>query len=74
MWVDGIEIERVEDNANCYIVDNTYFVVSNTQGDIMFVFNLEFQNKKLENFQKDIVQRTIFRYDIIKNIQDNCNS
>lgn len=71
MWVDGIEIERLKENGSCYLVDDNYIVVTDSEGRIIFSFNLEFNGVKTENLQKDVAQKTILRYDIIRKIQED---
>ena len=71
MWVDGIEIKRLIENENCYLVDDSYLVITDSDGRIIFTFNLKNNGKNVENLNVDIAQKTIMRYDVIKNIQQN---
>lgn len=69
MWVDGIEIERLRENESCYLVNDNFIVVTNTEGFIMFIFNLKHENKNTEYLPIEITQKCIQRYDIIRDIQ-----
>lgn len=69
MWVDGIEIERLRENESCYLVNDNFIVVTNSEGNIMFIFNLKDNVRDKQVVPFDITQKNIKRYDIIKDIQ-----
>lgn len=71
MWVDGIDIERLKENENCYLVNNSYLAITDMEGRIIFTFNLKNNGKNIENLNVDVAQKTIMRYDVIKKIQEN---
>ena len=70
MLVDGIEIERLE-NESCYVVDNNYVVVADAKGGIKYSFNLKHNNENTQNLAKEVAQKCIIRYDVIKKIQED---
>lgn len=72
MFVDGIEITRLE-NEKCYLVDENYILVADNQGNIKYIFNMKFNEENIKNFNKDVAQNSILRYDIIKKIQEEIN-
>ena len=63
MWVDGIDIVR-EDKIKCFRVDDNYVFLTDETGKIIFSFDVK---KEL----KELAQKTIMRYDIIKKIQED---
>ena len=72
MLIDGIEIVRLKENDSCYVVDDNFLLITDNDGRIIFEFNLKHKGENVENLAKDVAQRSIFRYDVIKSIQ-GCN-
>lgn len=69
MWIDGIEIERLEENETCYLVDDSYLVITDKKGNIIFTFNLKFKDENTDNLNKDVAQSSILSYDLIRKLQ-----
>ena len=69
MWVDGIDI--VKQNLKCFTVDNMYIFITDENGNIMFSCDMKKDEENVKNELKQLAQKTIMRYDIIKKIQED---
>lgn len=69
MWVDGIDI--VKQNLKCFTVDNMYIFITDENGNIMFSFDMKKDEENVKKELKELAQKTILRYDIIKKIQED---
>ena len=70
MWVDGIDIVR-EDTVKCFTVDDNYVFLTDENGNIIFSFDMKKNEENIKNGLKELAQKTILRYDIIKKIQED---
>lgn len=70
MWVDGIDIVR-EDTVKCFRVDDNYVFLTDENGNIIFSFDIKKDEENIKNELKQLAQKTIMRYDIIKKIQED---
>lgn len=70
MWVDGIDIVR-EDTVKCFTVDDNYVFLTDENGNIIFSFDIKKDEENIKNELKQLAQKTILRYDIIKKIQED---
>lgn len=70
MWVDGIDIVR-EDTVKCFRVDDNYVFLTDENGNIIFSFDTKKNEENVKNELKELAQKTIMRYDIIKKIQED---
>lgn len=69
MWIDGIELERKEDFNECFMVNEKYLLITNKDNDVVFTFNLEYNNENVNEDIKSMAIKHILHYDIIKDMQ-----
>lgn len=67
MWVDGIDI--VKQDLKCFTVDNMYIFITDENGNIIFSFDMKKNEENVKKELKELAQKTILHYDIIKKIQ-----
>lgn len=67
MWVDGIDI--VKQDLKCFTVDNMYIFITDENGNIIFSFDMKKDEENVKKELKELAQKTILHYDIIKKIQ-----
>ena len=70
MWVDGIDIIK-EDKVKCFRVDDNYVFLTDETRKIIFSFDVKKDEENVKNELKQLAQKTIMRYDIIKKIQED---
>ena len=69
MWVDGIEIEKNETVSKYFTVNDEYIFFTNEKGNVLFSFRLKDNEKNINDDINIVAEKTILRYDIIKQIQ-----
>ena len=69
MWVDGIDI--VKQDLKGFTVDNMFIFITDENGNIIFSFNMKKDEENVKKELKQLAQKTIMRYDIIKKIQED---
>ena len=69
MWVDGIDI--VKQDLKCFTVDNMFSFITDENGNIIFSFDMKKDEENVKKELKELAQKTIMRYDIIKKIQED---
>ena len=69
MWVDGSDI--VKQDLKCFTVDNMFIFITDENGNIKFSFDRKKDEENVKKELKQLAQKTIMRYDIIKKIQED---
>ena len=70
MWVDGIDVIKA-DKVKCFRADDNYVFLTDETGNIIFSFDTKKNEENVKNNLKELAQKTILRYDIIKKIQED---
>lgn len=67
MWIDGIEI--VKENFKCFTINNEYVFISDEKGNVIFSFDMKNNGENVKKDIKEVAEKSILRYDIVKKIQ-----
>lgn len=67
MWIDGIEI--VKEDFKCFTINNEYVFISDEKGNVIFSFDMKNNGENVKKDIKEVAEKSILRYDIVKKIQ-----
>jgi hypothetical protein len=66
MWIDGLEIDKLRAGA-VFKVDNYIFVL-NKNKEIMYSFDIKYNNEEIDEDIKNVAQKHILNYNKIKDM------
>ena len=66
MWIDGLEIDKLRAVAVFRV--NDYIFVLNKNKEIMYSFDIKYNNEEIDEDIKNVAQKHILNYNKIKDM------